>query len=105
MFAQTIRGRVSDPPAVRAAIQRWIEDLGPTARGWLGSTSGGTDDGDLVVLVRFDSEGSARNNSARPEQDTWWAEFATLLDGEATFRDSNNLLVETNGDPDTAGGV
>jgi hypothetical protein len=79
-----------------------MEDLGPTAKGWLGSTGGVTDDGDLFVLVRFDSEGSARFNSARPEQDKWWSELSKLLDGEATFKDSNNVLVETSGDPDTA---
>ena len=105
MFAQTIRGKVSDPKAVRAAVQRWMRDLGPTAKGWLGSTGGVTDGGDLFVLVRFDSEGSARFNSARPEQDNWWSEFSRLLDGEVIFKDSNNLLVETNGDPDTAGFV
>ena len=105
MFAQTIRGKVADPKAVRAAVQRWMRDLGPTAKGWLGSTGGVTDGGDLFVLVRFDSEGSARFNSARPEQDNWWSEFSRLLDGEAIVKDSNNLLVETNGDPDTAGFV
>lgn len=102
MFAQTIRAKTSDPTAVRAAVQRWMQDLGPSAKGWLGSTGGVTDDGDLFVLVRFDSEGSARFNSARPEQDKWWSEFSKLLDGEATFKDSNNLLVETIGDPDSA---
>jgi hypothetical protein len=102
VFAQTIRAKTSDSQSVRAAVQRWMQDIGPTAKGWLGSTGGVTDDGDLFVLVRFDSEGSARFNSARPEQDKWWSEFSKLLDGEATFKDSNNLLVETNGDPDSA---
>ena len=68
-----------------------MKDIGPTAKGWLGSTGGVTDGGDLFVMVRFDSEGSARFNSARPEQDQWWSEFSKLLDGEATFKDSNNL--------------
>jgi hypothetical protein len=82
-----------------------MENIGPTAKGWQGSTGGVTDDGELFVLVRFDSEGSARFNSARPEQDKWWLEFSKLLDGEATFKDSNNVLVETDGDPDSAGFV
>ena len=105
MFAQTIRAKTSDPAAVRAASERWMAEVGPTAKGWLGSTAGVTDDGELFVLVRFDSEGSARYNSARPEQDQWWAEFSRLLDGDATFQDSNNLLVELSGDPDSAGFV
>ena len=105
MFAQTIRGKVSDPDAVRAAVDRWMRDLGPTAKGWFGSTGGVTDDGDLFVLIRFESEGSARFNSARPEQDKWWSEFSKLLEGEPTFKDSNNVLIEPVGDLDSAGFV
>jgi hypothetical protein len=104
MFAQTIRGKVSDPAAVRSTVDRWMSDLGPTATGWLGSTSGVTDDGQLVVLVRFDSEESARANSDKPEQGEWWAEMEKLLDGEATFRDSTDVTVEA-GDLDSAGFV
>ena len=40
MFAQIIRGKVSDPAAVRAGMDRWVSDLAPTAVGWLGSTTG-----------------------------------------------------------------
>ncbi len=102
MFAQIVRAKVSDPEAARAAEARWYDDISPGARGWLGETSGVTDDGRLFVMARFDSEGSARANSARPEQDAWWTEFSKLLDGEANFRDSNNVLVEASGDLDSA---
>ena len=44
-------------------------------------------------------------NSARPEQDAWWAETAQLLDGEAEFRNSTDVDVDVNGDPDQAGFV
>ena len=44
-------------------------------------------------------------NSARPEQDAWWSETAKLLDGEATFRNSTDVDVDVNGDPDRAGFV
>ena len=93
MFAQTIRARTSDPAAVRAAMQRWVSDLAPGARGWLGTTSGVTDDGQLFVLARFESEEAARANSNRPEQDAFWSEIAQLLDGEATFEDSTDVFV------------
>ena len=56
MFAQIIRGKVSDPSAVRPVVDRWMTELGPTAKGWLGSTSGVTDDKEVFVLVRFESE-------------------------------------------------
>jgi len=105
MFAQIVRAKVSDPETARAAGARWVRDISGGAKGWLRETSGVTDDGQLFVMAQFDSEGSARANSARPEQDSWWAEFAKLLEGEATFRDSNNVLVEGSGNLDSAGFV
>src|SRR6478752_1954180 len=105
MFAQIIRGKVSDPDAVRPVVERWMKELGPNATGWLGSTSGVTEDGQLFVLVRFESEEAARANSDKPEQGKWWAEMEKLFDGEATFQDSNDVQVDTSGDPDAAGFV
>ena len=105
MFAQIIRGKVSDPTAVRPVVDRWMTELGPTAKGWLGSTSGVTDDNEVFVLVRFESEEAARANSDRPEQGAWWAEMEKVFDGEPTFQDSNDVQVDTSGDPDAAGFV
>jgi hypothetical protein len=85
VFVQIIRGKVSDPGTVRPVVDRWMKELGPTAEGWLGSTGGVTDDNELFVLVRFESEDAARANSDKPEQGRWWAEMEKLLDGEATF--------------------
>ena len=105
MFAQIIRGKVSDPSAVRPVVDRWMTEMGPTAKGWLGSTSGVTDDKEVFVLVRFESEEAARANSDRPEQGAWWAEMEKLFDGEPRFQDSNDVQVDTSGDPDAAGFV
>lgn len=105
MFAQIIRGKVTDPAAIRPVVERWMREIGPSATGWLGSTSGITEDGQLFVLVRFDSAESAKANSHRAEQGRWWAEMEKLLDGEATFQDSTDVMVETVGDPDAAGFV
>ena len=44
-------------------------------------------------------------NSARPEQDAWWSETARLLDGEVSFRNSTDVDVDLQGDPDRAGFV
>ena len=105
MFVQIIRGKVSDPGAVRPVVDRWMKELGPTAEGWLGSTGGVTDDNELFVLVRFESEEAARANSDKREQGQWWAEMEKLFDGGATFQDSDEVKVETPGDPDAAGFV
>lgn len=105
MFVQVIQGRVADPNKVHAALDRWAQELGPGASGWLGSTAGVTDDGRFIALARFESEEAARRNSDRPEQDRWWAETAELFDGEATFHDSSDVVVDTVGDPDRAGFV
>jgi hypothetical protein len=105
VFAQIIRGKVSDPRAVRPVVDRWMTELGPTAKGWLGSTSGITDDNEVFVLVRFESEEAARANSDRPEQGAWWAEMEKLFDGEPRFQDSNDVQVDTSGDLDAAGFV
>ena len=105
MFAQVIQGKTSNPRGLEAALDRWLQDLAPSATGWLGSTSGVTEDGRAIAVVRFESEEEARRNSNRPEQDQWWSETAKLYEGEATFLDSTDVTVDLNGDPDRAGFV
>ncbi|UOY02409.1 hypothetical protein [Blastococcus sp. PRF04-17] len=105
MFAQVFQGRTSDPEALRAALNRWVAELGPTAIGWLGSTDGTTDDGTFIAVARFESADAAARNSGRPEQGEWWAETEKLFDGDVTFRDSEDVEVDLQGDPDTAGFV
>lgn len=105
MFVQIIQGKTSKPEALRAAVDRWMQDLAPGATGWLGSTGGVTEDGRFIAAVRFESEEAARRNSDRPEQDRWWAETEKLFDGAATFRDSTDVTVDLHGDPNQAGFV
>jgi hypothetical protein len=105
MFVQVIQGRTSDADGLRAAMDRWMEELAPGAVGWLGSTGGVTDDGRVVLVARFESEEDARRNSDRPEQGAWWAETERLFDGGATFLDSTDVVVDLQGDPDRAGFV
>ena len=105
MFAQIIRGKVSEPDAVRPVVDRWMTELGPSATGWLGSTSGVTGNNQLFVLVRFESEEAATANSDKPEQGQWWAEMEELLDGEATFQNSSEVYLDIRGDLDSAGFV
>jgi len=105
MFVQVIQGRTSDENGLRAAMDRWMADLAPGSVGWLGSTGGVTDDGRAIAVARFESEDAARRNSARPEQGRWWAETEKLYDGPVTFRDSTDVTVDLQGDPDRAGFV
>ena len=105
MFVQVIRGQVSDPAQVHDALDLWVEQLAAGAEGWLGSTVGVTADGQFVGLARFDSQQAAQRNSDRPEQHQWWMDTAKLFTGEVTFRDSSDVTVDVNGDPDAAGFV
>jgi hypothetical protein len=105
MFAQVIQGRTSDPEGLRAALDRWNQELRPGAIGWLGSTMGITDDGTVIAVARFESAEAADRNSRRPEQGRWWAETSRLFDGEVSFRDSEDVTVDLQGDPDQAGFV
>jgi hypothetical protein len=105
MFVQVIQGKTSNPEALRAAVDRWMQDLAPGATGWLGSTGGVTEDGRFITAVRFESQEAARRNSDRPEQGQWWAETEKLFDAPVTFRDSGDVTVDLNGDPDQAGFV
>lgn len=105
MFVQVIRGKVSDPAAIRGALDKWVKELAPEATGWLGSTTGATDDSTVIAIARFDTVENARRNSDRPEQGEWWAETQQLFDGDVSFDDSTEVDTYVAGDPDTAGFV
>jgi len=105
MFVQVIQGQVSDPAQVHALLDKWLAEVAPGAVGWLGSTSGVTEDGQVVALARFESEDAARQNSDRPEQSAWWQEMAALFTDEPVFHNSTSVEVDTPGDPSQAGFV
>ena len=105
MFVQIIRAKVSDPGAVDGTFNRWSKELAPGAKGWLGTTGGVTDDGQLFIMVRFDSPEAARANSERPEQDRFWSETSKQFDGQAIFQESTDVTVDAVGDLDSAGFV
>jgi hypothetical protein len=105
MFAQVIQGTTSDAEGLRAALDRWFEELRPGSIGWLGSTIGITDDGTFIAVARFESADAADRNGRRPEQGRWWEETSRLFDGEVSFRDSEDITVDLQGDPDRAGFV
>jgi hypothetical protein len=105
MFVQIIQGHVTDPGAVRDALETWQHDVAPGAIGWLGSTGGVTEDGRLIALVRFESADAAQRNSHRHEQDAWWSTMSKLFSDEPTFEESDDVVLDLVGDPDRAGFV
>lgn len=105
MFIQVIQGQVAETRAARETLDRWARELAPSSYGWLGTTAGVTDDGILMVIVRFESPESARRNADRPEQTTWWQETAKLFTGEATFHDYPEVQQYMQGGSDSAGFV
>jgi len=105
MFVQVIQGHVSDAAAVRAQLDEWVARVAPGAVGWLGTTSGVTDDGNLVALARFESQEAAQQNSDRAEQSAWWEQMASLFTDEPRFHNSTSVDADTPGDPSQAGFV
>jgi hypothetical protein len=105
MFVQVIQGHVTDSAKVRAQLDKWLAEVAPGAVGWLGSTAGVTEDGQVVALARFESAEAAQQNSDRPEQTAWWQEMAALFTEEPVFHNSTSVEVDTAGDPSQAGFV
>jgi hypothetical protein len=105
MFIQVIRGKVGDPEGARRQMDRWMEELRPGAKGFLGTTAGVTPGGEMIALARFESAELARANSDRPEQGGWWEDMAKTFSGEVTFKDSSDVDVLISGGSNDAGFV
>jgi len=104
VFIQVITAKIVDAEGLKRQLDRWENEVRPGAEGFLGSTSGVTDDGRFVVLARFESEEAARRNSDRPEQSAWWAETEKTL-GDVEFKDSVEVVTMRGGGSNDAGFV
>ena len=104
MFVQVITAKVVDAEGFWRQIDRWEREIRPGAEGFLGSTSGVTDDGRLIVLARFESEEAAQRNSDRPEQGAWWAETEKTLQ-DVNFQNGVNVITMRGGGSNDAGFV
>lgn len=105
MFIQIIQGRCNRQDELHAVLDRWPEELGPGADGWLGGTYGFTDDDQFVAVVRFEDRAAAMRNSERPEQGRWAEEMMALFDGPVEFHDCEDVTLLFNGGSDDAGFV
>jgi hypothetical protein len=102
MYMQIIQGKIRDAKAARATMDRWLTELQPGAKGWLGGTYGVTEDGTLVACVRFTDHQAADANAARPEQSAWWKEMERHFAGPVTFHDCDDVTVLLGGGSDEA---
>ena len=105
MFVQLIEGRTTDAEGLKRQGDRWQAEVRPGAIGYLGVTSGVTDDGRSIAIVRFESEDAARANGERPEQSSWWADTAKFFDGDVDFTESSDVTEFLGGGSDEAGFV
>jgi hypothetical protein len=104
MFIRVIQGRATNPPGIRRDLGRWERQLAADADGWLGSTTGITQDGWSITVVRFASEAQARRNSDRPEQREWWRDASQHL-ARITVHDASRVHTYRNDGADKAGFV
>lgn len=105
MFVQVITAPVGDAQAVERAMERWVAERRPAAKGFLGSTSGVSAQGVFVAVARFESEELARQNSDDPAQTAWWNELSKGFSGDATFHDTTEVDISGSGGSDEAGFV
>ena len=104
MFIQVIQGRATNPPGIRRDLGRWRRLLAADADGWLGSTTGITEDGWSITAVRFASEAQARRNRDRPEQREWWRDASQHL-ARVVSHDAPKVHTYRDGGSDQAGFV
>lgn len=105
MYVEVFHGATKDRAAVRAGLDRWVQEVAPGATGWLGTTCGVTDDGRFLAVDRWESEEAARQTKERPEHQQWQAEAVRALEAEPTVRSSSDVTLDLQGDPDQAGFV
>ncbi|MGH2818894.1 MAG: hypothetical protein ACRDJS_10630 [Actinomycetota bacterium] len=103
MFVQVIEGRVTDADGLKRQLERWMDELKPDARGYLGSTGGLAGDR-YIMCARFESEEKARSNSDSDRQSAWWAETEKCLEG-VSFTDYTKAEDYLAGGSDDAGFV
>ena len=105
MFIQVVQGKCTREEELRAHLERWREEQGPKAEGWLGGTYGFTDDHEFLGIVRFESREAAMANSERKEQSAWAREMMALMDGPVEFHDCDDVTLMMDGGSDEAGFV
>lgn len=105
MFIQVLQGSTTDHGGIRRALDRWVSDVVPGSPGYLGSTTGVTEDGTVISIARYESSGAAEAIRSRHEFQQWWTETSQLFVEPPSFWNSADVFVNLVGDPDNAGFV
>lgn len=105
MFVQMLQGHAPDAAAIRSSLDQWVSEVVPGAKGYLGSTSGVTEDGTALSIARYESAEAAHANAERAEFHRWWSDTKSAFSERPTVRETEDVLVNLVGDPDTAGFV
>jgi hypothetical protein len=105
VFIRIMRGRVVDGAGTRAELSRWRRELGTAVPGWQRLTAGVGDDGELVLVLRYDAESTARRAAERPELAAWQASVERHMAGPAQWHDCPVVHTMKGGDGGDAGFV
>lgn len=105
MFVQVVQAKAKDKTGVKEMWDRWNREVKPAASGYIGATGGITDDGELLVIARFESAEAAERNNNIPEQQQWYSEFEKYIEGEPAFTNYTNVELQEEGGSDDAGFV
>jgi len=105
VFIRIMRGRVVDGAGTRAELARWRRELEAGTPGWQRLTVGVGDGGELVLVLRYDSEAAARGGAERPELAAWQASVERHLSGPAQWHDCPVVHTMKAGDGADAGFV
>ena len=83
-------GRSTAPvETLRQLTEAWKADIG-TAAGFIDERVLVSDDGRIVMCVRFKDEAAYKALADNPAQNKWWEDsMAPLLDGEPEWIDGN----------------
>jgi hypothetical protein len=105
VFIRILRGQAFDGAATRAELSRWRQELGAGALGWQRLTAGIGDGGELVLVLRYDTEETARRDRERPELVAWQASAERHLAGSGQWYDCPVVHTMKDGDAGQAGFV
>ena len=105
MFVQVFQAKIRDADLWARRVATWRKEIRPKTTGFLGFTSGVTSDGEMITVVRFKSEESAKVDNDLAEQGAWFEETTKAFDGEVIFHDCREVDVLFDGGSDAAGFV
>ena len=94
----TMRAKDGQETAVAEAVDSWWRERSEKAEGpvclhlYAGATAG-----ELRMAVVFDTQEHYEANANDPEQDAWYQNLVTLLEGEPQWSDGNVLVSHSAG--------